>query len=139
MQSGNVGNLLRRVPLSDGTMQNGRSCFRSLDDEHYGKLCPNSKICGKNGCQEIHHRLLHQHNRRTEPSSGNAKDHTAPKLSTQAKENHVQIGVHSRKIQLLLSRREGAATPTANYHDDTEQLQGRLHSSPNCTNHFKKW
>ena len=79
MQSGNVGNLLRRVPLSDGTMQNGRSCFRSLDDEHYGKLCPNSKICGKNGCQEIHHRLLHQHNRRTEPSSGNAKDHTAPK------------------------------------------------------------
>lgn len=33
----------------------------------------------ENGCQEIHCRLLHQHNSRTEPSAGNARDHTAPK------------------------------------------------------------
>lgn len=54
-------------------------CFRSLDDGHCGKLCPKSRICKQNGCQEIHQRLLHQYNRRIEPSASNAKDHTEPK------------------------------------------------------------
>ena len=80
-------------------------CFRSLDDGHYGKLCPNSRICEKTCvkkstigcCTNITAGLSHRRvTRRTIPRRS---------MSTQAKENHMQTGVHSRKIQLLLSRR----------------------------------
>ena len=27
---------------------------------HLGKLCPKSRQCGLNGCQKLHHRLLHK-------------------------------------------------------------------------------
>ena len=54
-------------------------CYRCLGDGHYGKLCPNSRTCGKNGCQEIHHRLLHQRDRKVETSSSSTKDQTEPK------------------------------------------------------------
>ena len=27
---------------------------------HLGKLCPKSRQCGQNGCQKLHHRLLHK-------------------------------------------------------------------------------
>ena len=56
-------------------------CYRCLADGHYGKMCPNSRTCGKNGCQEIHHRLLHQHDRRVETSepTSSARNQTQPK------------------------------------------------------------
>ena len=54
-------------------------CYRCLGDGHYGKLCPTSRKCGKDGCQESHHRLLHQRDRRDEPSTKNTRDRTEPK------------------------------------------------------------
>ena len=54
-------------------------CYRCLGDGHYGKLCPTSRMCGKNGCQESHHRLLHQRDRRVEPSEKGTRDQTEPK------------------------------------------------------------
>ena len=42
-------------------------------------MVPKQSNCEKNGCQEIHHRLLHQRDRRVETSSSSTKDHTEPK------------------------------------------------------------
>ena len=52
---------------------------RCLGDGHYGKLCPNVEHVEKNGCQEIHHRLLHQCDSRVETASCSTKDQTEPK------------------------------------------------------------
>ena len=41
-------------------------CYRCLGEGHQGKSCPSSRPCGKNGCQELLHRLLHQHDRHSE-------------------------------------------------------------------------
>ena len=35
-------------------------CYRCLVGGHLGKLCPKSRQCGLNGCQKLHHRLLHK-------------------------------------------------------------------------------
>ena len=34
-------------------------CFRCLAQGHQGKACPRSRQCGKDGCTDLHHRLLH--------------------------------------------------------------------------------
>ena len=54
-------------------------CFRCLGEGHYGKLCPSSRMCGKNGCQENHHRLLHQRDRTAEVSPSSTPSNTEPK------------------------------------------------------------
>ena len=33
------------------------SLFR---DNHFGRSCPTSRQCGQNGCNELHHKLLHK-------------------------------------------------------------------------------
>ena len=90
MRSGDAGNLHRSVPLSDGTLQKrSHLCYRYLGDGHYGKLCPNSRTCGKkNGCQEIHHRLLYQHDCSVETSSSSTKDQTEPKRVDAGQREH---------------------------------------------------
>ena len=35
-------------------------CFRCLAASHVGKKCPRSRPCGYDGCQELHHKLLHR-------------------------------------------------------------------------------
>ena len=35
-------------------------CYRCLAEGHAGKFCQRSRVCGENGCLEVHHRLLHQ-------------------------------------------------------------------------------
>ena len=32
---------------------------RCLGDNHFGRSCPKSRQCGQNGCNELHHKLLH--------------------------------------------------------------------------------
>ena len=44
------GILLRKLKL----------CFRCLCECHLGQHCYRTRVCGLNGCQEIHHRLLHK-------------------------------------------------------------------------------
>jgi len=34
-------------------------CFRCLGEGHQGQSCYRSRLCGLDGCQEVHHRLLH--------------------------------------------------------------------------------
>ena len=35
-------------------------CFRCLGDGHLGQFCNRTRVCGIDGCIEIHHRLLHK-------------------------------------------------------------------------------
>ena len=35
-------------------------CYRCLSTGHFGNKCPKSRPCGTDGCEEHHHRLLHQ-------------------------------------------------------------------------------
>jgi hypothetical protein len=35
-------------------------CYRCLGFNHVGKSCRRSRQCGQNGCEELHHRLLHR-------------------------------------------------------------------------------
>ncbi|XP_052281199.1 uncharacterized protein LOC127878708 [Dreissena polymorpha] len=35
-------------------------CYRCLGFNHVGKSCRRSRQCGHNGCEELHHRLLHR-------------------------------------------------------------------------------
>ena len=35
-------------------------CFRCLSEGHSGQSCFHTRICGLDGCQEVHHRLLHR-------------------------------------------------------------------------------
>ena len=42
-------NLARRLQL----------CFRCLGENHQGDSCPRSRTCGLDGCDDMHHRLLH--------------------------------------------------------------------------------
>ena len=35
-------------------------CFRCLGDRHLGQFCNRTRVCGIDGCKEIHHRLLHK-------------------------------------------------------------------------------
>ena len=49
-----------------------RLCFCCLGEGHLGLYCARTRVCGLNGCKELHHRLLHtdlHHSRdRTIPS-----------------------------------------------------------------------
>ena len=35
-------------------------CFRCLGEDHLGQYCNRTRVCGQNGCKEVHHRLLHR-------------------------------------------------------------------------------
>ena len=35
-------------------------CFRCLGEDHLGQNCNRTRVCGQNGCKEVHHRLLHR-------------------------------------------------------------------------------
>ena len=67
-------------------------CYRCLGYGHYGKLCPTSRVCGKNGCQESHHRLLHQREIRVEPSEKGTRDQTEPKRVDSDQTEHISGG-----------------------------------------------
>ena len=71
-----------------------RLCYRCLVDGHYGKMCPNSKICGNNGCEENHHRLLHLPNRTSmmRSSKGDTTDRTEPKRVITSQSGHLSDG-----------------------------------------------
>ena len=34
-------------------------CFRCLGEDHLGQHCTRTRVCGQDGCREVHHRLLH--------------------------------------------------------------------------------
>jgi len=36
-----------------------KQCFCCLGEGHFGQHCTRTRVCGLNGCKEVHHRLLH--------------------------------------------------------------------------------
>ena len=43
-----------------GVCKKLKLCFRCLGEGHPGQSCFRARICGVDGCQEVHHRLLHK-------------------------------------------------------------------------------
>ena len=70
-----------KKPLSErwDVAKRARLCYRCFGDGHYGKRCPNSKICGNNGCDKNHHRLLHRSDRMMGQSTSDTIYRTEPK------------------------------------------------------------
>ena len=59
----------KNVPRRWDTAKRFKLCFRCLGDGHVGKTCQNSLPCGQNGCQKLHHVLLHiEGNRQLKPT-----------------------------------------------------------------------
>ncbi len=56
LQSGDRWTVAKRLGL----------CFRCLDnnDRHFGRDCPKTQVCRIRGCRLLHHRLLHDQDRR---------------------------------------------------------------------------
>ena len=74
-------NTFAKKPSSErwDVAKRSRLCYRCLGDGHYGKRCPNSKICGNNGCDKNHHRLLHRSDRMMGQSVSDTIYRTEPK------------------------------------------------------------
>ena len=49
----------RKVADSLNFAKHNQLCFQCLAQGHQGKACPLSRQCGKDGCTDLHHRLLH--------------------------------------------------------------------------------
>ena len=49
----------RKVAERWSFAKHNQLCFRCLAQGHQGKTCPSSRQCGKDGCTDLHHRLLH--------------------------------------------------------------------------------
>ena len=46
------------------TAKSSKLCFRCLGDGHIWEACRRSRPCGQNGCQKLHHVLLHSNDNR---------------------------------------------------------------------------
>ena len=46
------------------TAKDSKLCFRCLGDAHIGKACRRSRPCRQNGCQKLHHVLIHSNDNR---------------------------------------------------------------------------
>ena len=58
-------------------------CFHCLGEGHLGQYCNRTRVCGQDGCKEVHHRLLHRDQDRSQSnemrSNQNEKDDKATK------------------------------------------------------------
>ena len=52
----------RSVPDRWAVAKRLQLCFRCLGEDHQGKSCQNGRICGLDGCTDMHHCLLHKKN-----------------------------------------------------------------------------
>ena len=60
----------KNVPRRWDTAKRFKLSFRCLGDGHRGKSCQRSQPCGQNGCNKLHHVLLHSNdNRQVEAKS----------------------------------------------------------------------
>ena len=71
-------------------------CFRCLGE---GQYCNHTKVCGQNGCRELHHRLLHRdHN-------GSQTDVTRLDLNHKANKNEVNLETKGRSTETETSNK----------------------------------
>ena len=105
------------IPGRWDTAKRFRLCFRCLGDGHIGKSCKNSQPCGKNGCQKLHHVLLHN-NRHAEAKSNrcllNTRDHNKAclnKLDTLSTERPAAGNYRPTEVERCLASTEGNYRP----------------------------
>ena len=90
-------------------------CFRCLGEGHLGQHCFRTRVCGLNGCQEVHHRLLRQVDNKS--SDASASEHTldgkghADKRKQEKRQNQQSSNV----------AHQGAVSPTEGESKQKEQ------------------
>ena len=62
-----------------------RLCYRCLAEGHLGNRCPKSRQCGQNGCQKLHHRLLHTTDHFSDVTRSSAGDQSQNETNFAAK------------------------------------------------------
>ena len=71
-------------------------CFRCLNSDHFGRDCPQSRMCGLSGCKSYHSRLLHTDQRKP-------RDHHITKTKTQTE--HVMNTQSKTKPEDMIAMR----------------------------------
>lgn len=90
-------------------------CFRCLGEGHVGQYCYRTRVCGLNGCQEVHHRLLHQVENKSSDDSVN--EHKQGK--SQGDKCHQEKNVN----QLPSTTRKNIVTPTEGESEQKEKRE----------------
>jgi len=91
------------VPARWQVAKDKKLCFRCLGSSHVGQSCNRSRVCGLDGCRQLHHRQLH---------TDRENDVTIPKA---ASSGHVTLPQHTEETQPLnpsysIRSQGGAAT-----------------------------
>ena len=74
-------------------------CFRCLGEDHLGQYCNRTRVCGQNGCRELHHRLLHRdHN-------GSQINVTRSDLNHKANKNEANLETKGRPTETETSNK----------------------------------
>ena len=76
--------------------------FRCLGEGHFGWSCFCSRTCGLDGCQEFHHRLLHQHTKKKTSGASSREGVLLHNKDTDSKAQQ-QKSMKSEQNQLFLT------------------------------------
>ena len=85
-----------------------RLCYRCISEGHLGNVCPKSRQCGQNGCQKLHHRLLHTTDHFSDVTRSSAGDQSQNETNFAAKPYRKtvhQFQLPRSEMQLLSARR----------------------------------
>ena len=92
-------------------------CFRCLGEDHLGQYCTRTRVCGQNGCKEVHHRLLHK-----EVQSLSQTNVTRPNTFEQidkVERDVITDGVKPLKVEGSIEGEQELSEQRAKQHDTT--------------------
>ena len=101
-------------------------CFRCLNDKHFGKDCPRTRVCGINRCRLSHDRLLHDEKRRQNMRNSRADHNSKP--SGGGGQNVLSSNLENDNNSLRLSSNFGeSSTPPDRVHEiESETMDENL-------------
>ena len=71
-------------------------CFRCLGEGHLGQYCNHTRVCGQDGCKEVHHRLIH---RDQDGSQGNEMRSNQNEKDDKATKKEDNLGQKSEPVK----------------------------------------
>jgi len=96
-------------------------CFRCLGSTHNGSTCSRSRPCGLDGCNRVHHRLLHGTNNSHPGSRGTLHSSTSTPNQTSLRTNQTRQSTSGGQPMQASTRVTAAAAP-----DNTDQRQENI-------------
>ena len=110
--------LQKSVPQRWNIAKRLQLCYRCLAEGHTGKSCTRTRVCGENGCLEVHHKLLHRrenipyHQRNTVYSTNrNHNGNNESPVTTSSSTEHVS-GTEGKELahETTMTSRDNVAT-----------------------------